>query len=978
MRALLPSLRLPTTPKVKGGLRLLLLLGLLGGGTLLIVDQAGLRTEYFALGEPWEGRPLSTSVGEPHLESASRIRDALMTKVVFSVRWSGWWNVREGGDHHFSLSADDGGYLRIDDELVVDTEGLFGDPLEAGRVQLKPGFHSVEVGLYQTRGESHLELHWTRPGAEIASTESLPTRDLYTGRPLAPRRALRRGLSEWPRAYRQVLGATLLIAAILLWPGLGVGTSSPARRLAARLKALDGRRLRVALLLALVVLAFLATLPLTGAIRGGDDSGYLNAASFNRKAWFFNRYGHVYLIKLFTTLSGGETLQGVRLWWSFAFATTVGSLAVAVASIGPRLQLRTLAVTLFVLLAQTPMTGLIGGGFADYSAMMFVTLAVATFLHWHALDKERPPPAREWHALAIGALTVCAFRSKEVGAVLLILPILFLVGRGRLDLRRFARQMAYWATGAFSTLLTFVLLDGLILGDLFFTLDGSRLATSEKMNFPTELGLRKAPQSWLRTIWSARAEGINTGLRYLWLMVPLAAIVAGFRRRRIGLRLLHLLPIAYLLALILLYVRMPHPFSARMLVPILPTASLMVGLILHYAALDDLPWKEMLKPLVLLPLGLTTALWFYVVVPYRLGTLDASSLLPTTWLRHYGWEPDHFVGGVLLPASVLLFATATAFVAHRRRGRIVALLVVFLALFGVSFGITRASLARNWAVQKAELLLYPWETFRDELDAEPAQTVALSRDLEGYFHMSSVTRTGIARVALGRQDLRVVSIERAPTDADIGIASFYGYQKWLRQSPALAATASFDPGGFLVLVRPKEAARLTAEGGWSHATEPDLAERLRKLTTAADPRAHRTTLRAILDHLEGPDGGRSIGLQRLQGDRIRAIGLMPDGWTHGAEPAGIIIRNLGNSPSSDALRLVVHAPSSGYPMHVYINDGESLQTVRFDASGGRRLALPTLAPGASRLIVIWSEKAWLPANQSDQRELGVRIVSVPS
>jgi len=339
-------------------------------------------------------------------------------------------------------------------------------------------------------------------------------------------------LPSWPRTYRQLLGAILLLAAVLLLRGFATRVEKPAAWLRARFQAFDGRGLWAALLLALFALAFFAVLPFTGTVRGGDDTSYLHAATFNERTWFFNRYAHVYLLKLFTFSSGGDPLAGGRVWWSFVFATTVAALAVAIKSVGPGLQARTLAVTLFVLLAQTTLFGLIGAGFADYSAMMFVTAAVATYLHGLAFARKRPPPRHEWHALAIGALTVCAFRSKEVGAVLLLLPILFLIGNSGLDFRRFARRMAYWLAGLFAVLLALMLLDGWILGDFLFTLDGGRVSQSEQMNFPQGLAPRKPSASWLQTIWNPQHQAANTALRNLWLGVSAAALAAALRRRR--------------------------------------------------------------------------------------------------------------------------------------------------------------------------------------------------------------------------------------------------------------------------------------------------------------------------------------------------------------------------------------------------------------------------------------------------------------
>jgi hypothetical protein len=973
---------------VQTGFRVVLLLLLAAAGAVLVASRPGLKAEYFALGAPWEGRPFNTAVGEPRLESASQVGEALMTKVVFSIRWSGWWDVAQEGEHHFSLAADDGGYLRIDDELIVDTGGVFGERLEAGRKALEPGFHAVEIGLYQTLGESRLAVDWVAPGSTHESAAPLPRVDLYSGRPLVLRKILRRTLAAWQRPYRQFLGVILLLAAVLLLRGFAARFEGPAAGLRTRLGVLDGRRFRAGLLLGLFVLAFFAIFPFTGTVFGGDDSAYLNAASFNVKYWFYNRYAHVYLLKLFTAFSGGDPLVGVRVWWSFVFASTVAALAVAVASVGPGLQLRTFAVTLFVLFAQG-LFGFIGAGFADVSTMMFITVAVATYMHGLGGHRERPPPRHEWHALAIGALTMGAYRSKEVGAVLLLLPILFLIESGRLDLRGFARKMAYWMAGAFGVLLALVLLDGWILGDALFTLPSRHVRSlPDTTGLPVQLGPRKvASSSWLQIIWQPRKYEANLALRNLWLGVCAAAVVAGLRKRRLELRLLHLMPIAYLLALVALYFRMHVrlSFSGRMLLPILPVACLMTGLLLHYAGLDEVPWRRMLQPRVLIPAAVAAAVVFFVAVPYQLGTLEAASFLPVAFLRRYGWQPDHFLVGVVLPAVVLIAVSGVALVASRRRVRVTALLVAYLMFFSVGFELTRAGLAKRWAVQKGELLLYPWKTFRSELDAAPSRVVALSRDLGSYYRMSGTARGGLGHLALGRRDFSVVSAGRLPATLDVAIASRYAYDEWRLHTPALAraleATASFDPDGFLVLVRPKEAAEQAArlrqqriaDGLPPEPRLKSLKQRLDDSRSSRDAEAREELLQAILDSLQGPGRGRSIGLRHLQGEQLRAVALSPDGWTQGDRAAGLIVENGDESPLVQELTLAVHADSPDYPIRVFVDDGEQVETVRFDRRGSRKIELRPVPARSRRLFIVWSEKAWAPA-RNEQRKLGVKIL----
>lgn len=779
---------------------LLAALPLVTVGMLLLIDRPGLSVEYFALGEPWEGAPVHATVGEPRLEAAAQA--PLVTDVVFSARWRGWVRVADGGRHRFRLDADDGAYLRVGSELVADTAGLFGEARPGGRIELEPGFHRIEIGYFQITGEGRMTIDWRGPGNDASEAMALPVGALYAGRPLAARAALRRAFAPWPPAYVPLAGLALVLAAAWL---VGRAAAATAARIAERLSAFAGLPFQAVLLAALVATAFFGILPLTGALSGGDDTAYLSAAYFNERRWFFNRYAHIYLLKAFVFVAGGDPILGVRLWWSAVFATTVGALAVAVRSVGPGLQLGTLAATLFVLFSQNTLFGTIGSAFADYSAMAFITVAVAIFLHGLHRAAGRPPPRHEWHALALGAVTCAAFRSKEVGAVLLLLAALLIFVDGRLDARRFARRMAYWLAGAAALLLVLVALDGLILGDILFTFRGERFAMSRGMNFPAGVRPRGDHASWLGAIWHTPGHPAGLALRWLWVGVGAAAVAAGIRRRRLELKLLHLLPLAYLLALMALYVRLPHPVSVRMLIPIVPVACLMTGFLLHHAGLDEIPWRRLVTPTVAAVAVPAIGAIFLIVVPYRAGRLDAADFLPAQGLARYGWGPDLFATGVLLPAVVVVALAAFAFAAHRRRARLVALALVFLSVFALGFDFNRRALAERQSAQRTELLLFPWRVFRAELEADPPRIVALAPQLAWRYHMTAQTRGSIARLALRRGDLYVTLSSEPGADVDVAIGDGDNYRDWRRRVPELSATAKTARPGLLILVRPRAA-----------------------------------------------------------------------------------------------------------------------------------------------------------------------------
>ena len=158
------------------------------------------------------------------------------------------------------------------------------------------------------------------------------------------------------------------------------------------------------------------------------------------------------------------------------------SLALAVRALGPALQVRTLVVTLFLLCSQILLFDRVGAAYSDYTAMMFITAAVAVYLHRQASSGLR----HEWHALAIGALTVAAFRSKEIAVVLAWLLLLFLWENGRLDLRRFLRKLGWWTAGAAAAWLFLMTLDGWLLGDFWFSVRSESLTAVRRFTFAPE------------------------------------------------------------------------------------------------------------------------------------------------------------------------------------------------------------------------------------------------------------------------------------------------------------------------------------------------------------------------------------------------------------------------------------------------------------------------------------------------------------
>ena len=81
----------------------------------------------------------------------------------YGVHLSGYVRVPEDALYTFYLACDDGGKLRIDDELVVDHDGQHDATEKAGQVALRAGYHKFDLVFFQALGGVALRLSVSTP-----------------------------------------------------------------------------------------------------------------------------------------------------------------------------------------------------------------------------------------------------------------------------------------------------------------------------------------------------------------------------------------------------------------------------------------------------------------------------------------------------------------------------------------------------------------------------------------------------------------------------------------------------------------------------------------------------------------------------------------------------------------------------------------------------------------------------------------------
>ena len=84
---------------------------------------------------------------------------------LFGIDYHGSFWVRAPGEYQFLMASDDGAILQIDDQKVIDLDGLHSVNATSGRIRLDPGVHTIHVPYYQGAVDSvALELWVKAPG----------------------------------------------------------------------------------------------------------------------------------------------------------------------------------------------------------------------------------------------------------------------------------------------------------------------------------------------------------------------------------------------------------------------------------------------------------------------------------------------------------------------------------------------------------------------------------------------------------------------------------------------------------------------------------------------------------------------------------------------------------------------------------------------------------------------------------------------
>ncbi|GAB2932759.1 hypothetical protein GCM10022245_73660 [Streptomyces mayteni] len=109
-------------------------------------------------------------------------------------------DVPQDGTYEFRLTSDDGSRLFVDDQEVIDHDGLHGATSKDGSIELTAGYHALFVEYFERDGEQQLTLSWRPPGATDFSVvpNSVLSTDAGVVRVTAPGRKECEGYDDAP------------------------------------------------------------------------------------------------------------------------------------------------------------------------------------------------------------------------------------------------------------------------------------------------------------------------------------------------------------------------------------------------------------------------------------------------------------------------------------------------------------------------------------------------------------------------------------------------------------------------------------------------------------------------------------------------------------------------------------------------------------------------------------------------------------
>ncbi len=279
-------------------------------------------------------------------------------------------------------------------------------------------------------------------------------------------------------------------------------------------------------------------------------------------ASYGNRYFHVYLQKLFMGLAS-TPLIGTKIFWGFLVSST-GLLVYWNARNFFR--------------HSQPLHGLLAVAFyfsyrfisrycgvtsADITAMWMVAIFLTVYLIHLRTGRKH-----QWPLVLLGALSFLSFKTKETTLFVNIFLLGLLFDQdGKFEFKKLATFVKPFLVGFFSAVGLMIILDTFFLGNPFFSISPSTLASVFE-NYAYTGGFRKEPTSYFTTFLLA-------DIMLPFLLYLVSGVVSQGREEQPSLKIVWLFPLLLAFFMTLNMLKIPWGFIERFYFPALPLIAIL-------------------------------------------------------------------------------------------------------------------------------------------------------------------------------------------------------------------------------------------------------------------------------------------------------------------------------------------------------------------------------------------------------------------
>lgn len=444
-----------------------------------------------------------------------------------------------------------------------------------------------------------------------------------------------------------------------------------------------------------------------------DDLFYMNLSQYTTpQAWVLNRYGHIYLQKLFFWFAGDSILGG-RVYWCFLFFGTcvlVYWCARMLAGKGGYI-IGIIATLLFA--AQPLFTRYVGCTLADFTVMFMIMLG--TFVYLAFLDNKGKH--RHLVIAILGFIFFWTMKSKETGLCMAVL--FFGLGgdtTGHWHIRRFVKDMGWICVGIFAGHVLLMVLDLAFMGDILFSVRPSNVRELFAHN------LKEFKTSWPIMTW-------YTYLSLQPLLAPaLLYLLIGCKRNQMGFSrdkmILWLIPLGMLFLIQVIAVFRGHyHVDSRYFAAAIPGICVWAAQFFRFRLSGSLSFKKNRYSIARAPVALMLiVVAFIIVCVFMPKTADIAQ---STRVKTSG----QFYTNVIMPLSTTVLLIVASISRKRGLGALFlsSLCLLFILYSPLESNLT--SLKQRTVAQKSEWRFEPYRVFADQLSFDKDVKILVSKDV---------------------------------------------------------------------------------------------------------------------------------------------------------------------------------------------------------------------------------------------------------